>query len=168
MSSRLGCRPSSTSSLALRNRRGRPRKPRCPTSSNAFFANAFTGQDQLRQRVIYALSEIIVIARTRTPRRSEIIPWLQLLSRNAFGNYRTLLSEITLDASMGKYLDLANSGVMGGAANENYPREVMQAVPSGSRCESGWSVQVDAHGAPIPTYTQTDVQQLAKALTGWT
>lgn len=100
---------------------------------------------------------------------NEIIPWLQVLSRNAFGNYRTLLKEITLDASMGKYLDLANSGVMGGAANENYPREVMQLFSLGlSLLNLDGSIQIDGSGNPIPTYTQTDVQQLAKALTGWT
>ena len=70
---------------------------------------------------------------------------------------------------MGKYLDLANSGVMGGAANENYPREVMQLFSLGlSLLNIDGSVQTDSSGNPLPTYTQTDVQQLAKALTGWT
>ncbi len=136
---------------------------------DAFFANAFNGQDQLRQRVIGALSEIIVVAMNKNTNGNEIIPWLQVLSRNAFGNYRTLLKEITRDASMGKYLDLANSGVMGGAANENYPREVMQLFSIGlSLLNIDGSVQTDSNGNPLPTYTQTDVQQLAKALTGWT
>src|ERR1700687_4819973 len=84
----------------------------------AFFRNAVTGQDQRRQRVIFAFSEIIVEAMNKNTNGNEIVPWLQLLSQKAFGNYRTLLKEITLDASMGKYLDLANSGVGGGAANE--------------------------------------------------
>lgn len=136
---------------------------------DAFFGNALAGQDQLRQRVIFALSEIIVEAMNKNTNGDEIVPWLQLLSRNAFGNYRTLLEEITLDASMGKYLDLANSGLSGGAANENFPREVMQLFSIGLyQLNLDGSVQVDAHNAPIPTYTQTDVQQLARALTGWT
>jgi uncharacterized protein (DUF1800 family) len=136
---------------------------------DAFFANALAGQDQLRQRVIYALSEIIVEAMNKNTNGDEIVPWLQLLSRNAFGNYRTLLKEITLDASMGKYLDLANSGLTGGAPNENFPREVMQLFSIGLyQLNLDGSVQVDAHNVPIPTYTQTDVQQMAKALTGWT
>jgi hypothetical protein len=135
----------------------------------AFFANALNGQDQLRQRVIGALSEIFVVAMNKNTNGNEIVPWLQVLSRNAFGNYRTLLREITLDASMGKYLDLANSGVMGGAANENYPRELMQLFSLGvSLLNVDGSVQTDGAGASLPTYTQTDVQQLAKALTGWT
>lgn len=136
---------------------------------DAFFGNALAGQDQLRQRVIFALSEIIVEAMNKNTNGDEIVPWLQLLSRNAFGNYRTLLKEITLDASMGKYLDLANSGVSGGAANENFPREVMQLFSIGLyQLNQDGSVQVDAQNVPIPTYSQTDVQQLSKALTGWT
>ena len=136
---------------------------------DAFFANAFAGQDQLRQRVIYALSEIIVESMSKNTNPDMIIPWLQLLSRNAFGNYRTLLKEITLDASMGNYLDLANSGLGGGAANENFPREVMQLFSIGLyQLNLDGSVKVDAQGVPLPTYTQTDVKQLAKALTGWT
>jgi hypothetical protein len=153
-----------------------PESPWPPLSSaqrsdaiDAFFANALTGQDQLRQRVIFALSEVIVEAMNKNTNGDEIVPWLQLLSRNAFGNYRTLLKEITLDASMGKYLDLANSGFSGGAANENFPREVMQLFSIGLyQLNLDGSVQVDGQNVPLPTYTQVDVQQLAKALTGWT
>lgn len=144
------------------------------TRSNAvesFFLNAATGQDQLRQRVLFGLSEIIVISMNKNTNGNEIVPWLQLLSRNAFGNYRTLLREITLDATMGKFLDLANSSkptAMTGA-NENYAREVMQLFSIGLyQLNLDGSVQLDGQGQPIPTYTQTDVRQLALALTGWT
>ncbi len=136
---------------------------------NAFFANAYQGQDQLRQRVIYALSEILVVASNKNTNGNEIVPWLQLLSRNAFGNYKTMLKELTLDASMGKYLDLVNSGVAAGAPNENYPREVMQLFSIGLfMLNQDGSQMLDGNGNPIPTYTQSDVQQLARALTGWT
>ncbi len=141
-----------------------------PNVVDAFFANALSGPDQLRQRVIGALSEILVVSRNKNDKNSnEITPWLQLLSRNAFGNYRTLLREITLDASMGKYLDLVNSGVAGGAPNENYPREVMELFSLGVlQLAPDGSVVIDSHGIPKPAFSQTDVQQLAKALTGWT
>jgi uncharacterized protein (DUF1800 family) len=136
---------------------------------DAFFNNALAGQDQLRQRVVFALSEIIVEASNKNTNNEDIIPWLQLLSRNAFGNYRTLLREIALDASMGKFLDLANSGFFGGAPNENFPREVMQLFSIGLyQLNADGSLQRNGQGAPIATYTQTDVQQMAKALTGWT
>jgi uncharacterized protein (DUF1800 family) len=140
-------------------------------TEDAFFLNALNGQDQLRQRVIFALTEIFVIARNKNVNGNELVPWLQLLSRNAFGNYRTLLREITLDASMGKYLDLANSarpGIAGGA-NENYPREVMQLFSIGLwKLNQDGSQQLDVQGNPIPSYDQNDVRQLALALTGWT
>src|SRR5205814_3915652 len=117
-----------------------------------FFGNALGGADQLRQRVIFALSEIIVVAVNKNTNGNEIVPWLSLLSRNAFGNYRTLLREITLDASMGKYLDLANSGVGGGAPNENYPREVMQLFSIGlNMLNPDGSIQLNAQNQPIPT-----------------
>jgi uncharacterized protein (DUF1800 family) len=146
-----------------------PFSAKLPDVVDAFFANALNGKDQLRQRLIGALTEILVIARSKNnTSSSEVIPWLQLLSRNAFGNYRTLLREITLDASMGKYLDLVNSGAAG-APNENFPRELMELFSLGvSRLDFAGAVQTDSAGIPIPTYTQADVQQLAKALTGWT
>jgi uncharacterized protein (DUF1800 family) len=138
---------------------------------NAFFGNALNGDDQLRQRVIYALSEIIVISRNKNTNANELVPWLQILSRNAFGNYRTLLGEITLDAGMGHYLDMVNSARPGlaGGANENYPREVMQLFTMGvHELNADGSAKLGADGKPIPTYTQEDVRQLALAFTGWT
>ncbi|HQR31679.1 MAG TPA: DUF1800 family protein [Blastocatellia bacterium] len=136
---------------------------------DAMFNNALTGQDQLRQRVMYALSEIFVEATFKNYNADMIAPWRKLLSRNALGNYRTLLKELTNDSSMGQFLDSANSGVFGGAANENYPREVMQLFSIGLyKLNQDGSQQLDVNNQPIPTYTQTDVQQLALALTGWT
>ncbi|MBX3280176.1 MAG: DUF1800 family protein [Acidobacteria bacterium] len=135
----------------------------------SFFNNALRGEDQLRQRVIYALSQIFVVSRNKNNYGNELAPWLQILSRNAFGNFRTLLREITVDASMGKYLDLVNSGVYGGAPNENFPREVMQLFTIGLwKLNADGSLQLDASSQPMPAYSQYDVEQLARALTGWT
>jgi uncharacterized protein DUF1800 len=126
--------------------------------------------DQLRQRVAYALSQIIVISMNKNIYPNEVVPYLQILSRNAFGNYRTLLGEISVSSQMGKYLDLAKStkpGV-GGGANENYAREVMQLFSIGLyRLNPDGSQQLDGQGHPIPTYNQTTIQQVALALTGW-
>lgn len=127
--------------------------------------------DQLRQRVSYALSQIIVISANKNIYPDELVPYLQILSKNAFGNYRTLLDDIAHSSQMGKYLDLANSNkpTAGSAANENFARELMQLFtiglyslnPDGSR-------QLDAQGNPIRAYDQYTVQQVALALTGWT
>ena len=126
--------------------------------------------DQLRQRVAYALSQIIVISMNKNIYPDEVVPYLQILSRNAFGNYRTLLGEISVSSQMGKYLDLARSTKPGpgGGANENYAREVMQLFSIGLyMLNPDGSQQLDAQGHPIPTYTQATIQQVALALTGW-
>ncbi|MEA2173875.1 MAG: hypothetical protein QOD00_1467 [Blastocatellia bacterium] len=138
---------------------------------NALFYNAGAGQDQLRQRTLYALSQVWVVALNKNTNADMILPHLQILSRNAFGNYRTLMREMTLSSSMGMYLDLANSMKPGGTvgANENYPRELMQLFTIGLwQLNPDGSQKLDQQGNPLPTYTQTDVQQLARALTGWT
>ncbi len=136
-----------------------------------FWMNMFKGNDQLRQRTVYALSQIWVESFNKNSEPEMMIPWLRILSKNAFGNYRNLMREVTLDASMGHYLDLVNStkptAAMG--ANENYARELMQLFTIGLyKMNIDGSYQMDANNRPIPVYTQTDVRQLALALTGWT
>lgn len=138
---------------------------------NQLFLNMAHGEDQLRQRMIFALSQILVISSEKNVNANEILPWLNLLSRHAFGNYRDLLRDLTLDASMGKYLDLANSRKpgSGGGANENYARELMQLFTIGLvKLNRNGTPQLDANGLPVPTYTQNDIRQFALALTGWT
>ena len=127
--------------------------------------------DQLRQRMVHALSQIFVISINKNNYPDEIVPYLQILSRNAFGNYRTLLGEITTSSQMGKYLDLANSNkpTLGSAANENYARELMQLFTIGlHELHRDGSPVLDDLGNPIRAYDQFTVQQVALALTGWT
>jgi uncharacterized protein (DUF1800 family) len=127
--------------------------------------------DQLRQRVAYALSQVIVISINKNNYPEQIVPYLQVLSRNAFGNYRTLLGEISTSPQMGKYLDIANSNkpTTGGGANENYSRELLQLFTIGLlRLNPDGTPTLNASGQTIPTYTQAEVQQLALAFTGWT
>lgn len=127
--------------------------------------------DQLRQRVAYALSQIMVISLNKNLYPDEIVPYLQLLSRHAFGSYRTLLGEIATSSQMGKYLDLANSRkpTPGSAANENFARELMQLFTIGLYLlEPDGTVRLDPLGHPVRAYDQATVQQVALALTGWT
>lgn len=127
--------------------------------------------DQLRQKMAYALGQIIVISYNKNIYAPEIYPYLDILSKNAFGNYRQLLGAITVSPQMGKYLDLANSNKpgIGGGANENYARELIQLFSLGLyQLNPDGSQKLDASNQPIPTYTQTDIQQVALALTGWT
>jgi len=136
-----------------------------------FWVNMFKGNDQLRQRTVYALSQIWVESFNKNSEPEMMIPWLRILSKNAFGNYGTLMREVTLDASMGHYLDLVNSNkpTANGGANENYARELMQLFTIGLyKMNMDGSYQLDANNRPIPVYSQADVRQLALALTGWT
>ena len=141
------------------------------TVQTDYLARLANAPDQLRQRVAYALSQIIVISANKNIYPDEMVPYLQILSRNAFGNYRTLLDEIAHSSQMGKYLDLANSNkpAGGSAANENFARELMQLFTIGLyKLNPDGSNQVDAQGHPIAAYDQFTVQQVALALTGWT
>ena len=76
---------------------------------NRFFTNALYGPDQLRQRVAFALHQIMVVSGVEVTQPSWMTPYLQPLDRNASGNYRDLLYEITLNPAMGNYLDIAGN-----------------------------------------------------------
>ncbi len=125
--------------------------------------------DPMRQKMAWALGQIIVISMNKNIYPNEYVPYQQILSRDAFGNFRTLLGDIAMSPQMGKYLDLANSNKPGlGGANENFARELMQLFTIGlNQLNPDGSAQLN-NGVPIPTYTQADVRQVALALTGWT
>ena len=135
------------------------------------FLNMANGVDQLRQRAVFALSQTIVVSANKNGSGEELIPWVRLLSRNAFGNYRTLLEEVTLSPTMGKYLDLAYSKKASSTSspNENYPRELLQLFTIGLwELNQDGTVRLDSQGQLIPTYTQNTIKEFARALTGWT
>jgi uncharacterized protein (DUF1800 family) len=132
-----------------------------------FFSTALYGNDQLRQRVAFALHQILVVSgNSEVNRPSWLTPYLQALDRNAFGNYRTLLNEITLTPAMGEYLDMRLSTKT--SPNENFAREVLQLFSIGTQTLNldGTPVR-DAQGNPIPTYTQADVNEFTRVFTGW-
>ena len=122
---------------------------------NRFFVNALYGPDQLRQRVAFALHQILVVSGVEITQPSWITPYLQILDRNALGNYRDLLYEISRNPAMGNYLDIA--GNTKANPNENYAREVLQLFSIGTaRLNDDGTPQLDGAGQPIPTYTQDD------------
>jgi uncharacterized protein (DUF1800 family) len=133
---------------------------------NRFFVNALYGPDQLRQRVAFALHQILVISGVDITQPSWMAPYLQTLDRNALGNFRHLLYEVSLNPGMGNYLDIANNTRTN--PNENYAREVLQLFSIGTvRLNPDGTQQLDGAGNPIPTYSQTDVNNFARIFTGW-
>lgn len=138
-----------------------------------FFLNALVGEDQLRQRMAFALSEIWVVSGTKINRPEALAPYLRLLAADAFGNYYDLMRDVTLSPAMGHYLDMVNNDkpnpALGKSANENYARELMQLFTLGEALlNQDGSPQRDADGRLIPAYTEATVQDLARVFTGWT
>ncbi len=132
-----------------------------------WYANMASAPDQVRQRMIFALSQIFVVSADKNNNANEMQPWLTTLSNNALGNYGALLREMSLNPSMGKYLDMGNSVIP--APNENYAREVMQLFTLGPNLlNQDGSLRLDPNGNPIPTYDQARIVDFSRALSGWT
>jgi uncharacterized protein (DUF1800 family) len=138
--------------------------------------NALLGPDQLRQRVAFALSEILVVSDVPDNLVNDVLgcaEYYDVLVRGAFGNYRALLEDVSKSPAMGKYLShLQNQKAVPEEnihPDENYAREVMQLFSIGlvELADDG-TVLLDAGGAPIPTYDQAVVEALARVFTGWT
>lgn len=141
-----------------------------PCQQSEWWQAALTGNDQLRQRVAFAFSEIFVIS-TNSVRAEAAIPYQNMLVNDAFGNFSTLLKDMTLSTGMGAYLNMLNSAkpATGQIANENYAREAMQLFTIGLyELNQDGTPQLDSSGNMIPSYTQAQVQAFARAYTGWT
>lgn len=132
-----------------------------------FYANAIGRDDQLRQRVAFALSQIVVASAVDVGNTAGLATFNQILLSNAFGNYRDILKAVTLNPYMGDYLDMADSNKS--QPNENYARELMQLFSVGTvLLNPDGTPQTDNAGATIATYSNTDVKEVARALSGWT
>ena len=139
-----------------------------------WFRNVLTGPDQLRQRVAFALSEIMVVSEFGGLRQMPygLADYYDILVRNAFGNFRELIEEVTLHPAMGVYLSMLGNQRPNPARNispdENYARELMQLFTIGLvELNTDGTVRTDAQGRPIPTYDQDIVEGFAHVFTGW-
>jgi uncharacterized protein (DUF1800 family) len=141
---------------------------------HSFWRNALTGEDVLRQRVAFALSQVFVVSQVNPDISLRMAAnHLDILGRNAFGNFRTLLEQVSLSPAMGVYLshlgnrktDLAT----GRLPDENYAREIMQLFTIGLyELNPDGTVKLDpADGLPMETYGVADIQGLAKVFTGF-
>ena len=139
-----------------------------------WFRHAINAPDQLRQRVAFALSEIMVVSQLGALNNA---PWAladyyDMLARNAFGNFRTLMEDVTLHPAMGVYLSMLGNQKPNPALNirpdENYARELMQLFTIGLvELDPDGTVRRDARGEPIPTYDQSIIEGFAHVFTGW-
>jgi uncharacterized protein (DUF1800 family) len=139
-----------------------------------WWREAVTGPDELRERVAFALSQIFVISMQDATVGKDIrgvADYYDMLTANAFGNYRALLENVTLHPQMGIYLtSLANqkeNAATGLLPDENYAREVMQLFSIGLyQLNADGTVIKDSSGNPVPTYSHDDIAGLAKVFTG--
>ncbi len=134
-----------------------------------FFKDAVTGPDQLRQRVVFALNQIFVISGVHPELRlpSRMLPYLEVLDRHAFGHFPALVTDITLNPGMGRYLDMVNNDRS--APNENYARELLQLFTIGvNLLNPDGTPHRDPTGAEIPSYDQATITAFARVFTGWT
>ncbi|MGH9501584.1 MAG: DUF1800 family protein [Terriglobales bacterium] len=136
-----------------------------------FLTNALTGQDQLRQRVAWGLSQIMVASAVKVNNPSAFVLWQNMFQNDAFGNFSTLLTDVTLSPVMGNYLDMVNNDKPSNGVdpNENYAREVMQLFSIGlEQLNPDGTLQLDGSGNPIPTYDQDVIEGFSHTFTGWT
>ncbi len=141
---------------------------------NIWWRNSIGAEDQLRQRVAFALSQIFVVSSTAGlgDEQPGLASYYDVLLRHSFGNYRDLIEEITLHPVMGEYLSMKGNRKPDSEENirpdENYARELLQLFSIGlSLLNDDGTPITDADGVPLPTYTQETVEGFAHVFTGW-
>lgn len=139
----------------------------------AWWQYHMTSDDVLRQRVAFALSELIVISRFSGfgNKSYAFADFYDIFMNNAFGNYRDILEEVTYHPAMGLYLTYLNNPksdtTEGIYPDENYAREVMQLFSIGLYLlNPDGSYVLDANGDPIPTYSNLEISEFSKIFTG--
>ncbi|MGV3661151.1 MAG: DUF1800 family protein [Prosthecobacter sp.] len=143
-------------------------------SFNAWWWRSITGDDQLRQRVAFALSEIMVVS-GQGPLDNNALSlsyfYDQLLT-HAFGNFRSVLEATTLTPTMGRYLDMLRNDkpdqTVGRIPNENYAREIKQLFSVGLfRMWPDGTLMLTSKDRPIDVYSQREIIGFAHVFTGW-
>lgn len=140
----------------------------------AWWHQAITADDVVRQRVAFALSQIFVVSDNVDELNvypNALSGYNDVLLRNAFGNYRDLLKEVALHPAMGVFLSHLNNRKADPLANtfpdENFAREVMQLFSIGLfELNPDGTLQTDTNGSSIPTYDNDDIREFAKIFTG--
>ncbi|MEO0997717.1 MAG: DUF1800 domain-containing protein [Pseudomonadota bacterium] len=146
-----------------------------PDRVDIWFRNAVDGNDQLRQRVAFALSEIMVVSELGAliSYPYALADYYDVLAQNAFGNFRDLMQDVTLHPAMGIYLSMLGNEkpdpVLNIRPDENYARELMQLFSIGLvELDIDGGERLDNQGLSIPTYDQAVIEGFAHVFTGWT
>lgn len=142
---------------------------------DSWFNATINGEDQLRQRMAFALSEIFSVGDNfgdGVVSTRRFTQFQDVLIGEALGNYGALLKEVTVDVAMAVWLSFSGSlkgdEVAGTAADENYAREVQQLFTIGLvELNMDGSPKLDASGNAIETYNPELVGQFARVFTGW-
>lgn len=143
------------------------------TKRIVWYQAAVAAPDALRQRVAWALSQFFVLGEdgsNQLTHTERYVGYYDIFVKNAFGNFRDMLGEVTWHPSMGYYLTHVDNKafhVSGTYPDENYAREVMQLFTIGLwMLNQDGSLILDDHGEPIPTYDNDDITEFAKVFTG--
>jgi uncharacterized protein (DUF1800 family) len=141
---------------------------------NTWWKHSVTAPDQLRQRVAFALSEILVVSESGVlfDNARALSSYYDILLKHSFGNFRDLLEDVTLSPAMGLYLDMRRNDkgnlVTGTHPNENYAREILQLFSVGlNRMWPDGSLVLNSAGDLVPTYNQDVIIGFARVFTGW-
>ncbi|MGR5061934.1 DUF1800 domain-containing protein [Photobacterium sp. DNB22_13_2] len=145
------------------------------TRYRVWWEKSINAPDQLRQRMAFALSQILVISEkdaTLSQHPRLLTDYYDVLIRHSLGNYRDLLLDVSRHPAMGYYLTAIGSQqenpFEGIRPNENYPRELMQLFTIGlDELKPDGSPYLTIEGKPIATYSETDIGEFSRVLTGW-
>ncbi len=134
----------------------------------AFWKQALKNDDQLRQRMAFALSQIVVVSSNGGSNDPfELAAYLDVLADNAFGNYREILKRIALSPAQGRYLSHLRNDGQSTNPNENFAREILQLFAIGLFELDANGEKVLLSGAPKPSYDENIVKGFAKIFTGF-
>lgn len=144
------------------------------SSTFSFWRNAIEGDDQLRQRMAFALSQILVVSNfggeILTDIPEPVVGYQDILVEGAFGNYRDLLEAVTFSPAMGYYLTYMGNQkgdpVTGRMPDENYAREILQLFTVGVLRLGPDGEPVIVDGQPVELYDNMDITGLARVFTG--
>ncbi len=145
-----------------------------PLTFNAWWWRSVSSDDQLRQRIAFALSEILVVS-AQGPLDANALSlsyYYDKLLEHSFGNFRDVLEVVTLTPTMGRYLDMLRNDKpdqsLGRIPNENYAREIKQLFSVGLfRMWPDGTLILNSQDSPIDVYTQNEIIGFAHVFTGW-